>query len=364
MYSLIDNPDESLRTIERFVESVRSPSVRTVHLDQSRCRQIDYDAEALSGAIAQLARAREREHSFLLRGTSPRDPEAAAVVLATGVPWIIGVDDLPEQPEFRRFELVRGQGGNERARSSSTRERTTQDLVLYIDQCLNDYKFGLTMKGRKYLSRIVGEVIGNAEDHGGTSHWWAGAYLRQPEGASVGDLHLTIFNLGRTIAETLQTLPEASALRRSIEELVRKHKRLWHGQWKIDMLWTVYALQEGVSRKNQGEERIGNQGRGTADLIEFFQVLGEVHDGVKPRMCLISGHTHILFDEDRFPIRRVRIGDGEVRRIAFNHDNSLEQPPSRDVVRRLRRPFPGTLISLRFYLDPKHLRTITGASNE
>ena len=355
VYSLIDAPEAALSLIERLVQSCRDPSVKSIYLDQHDCERIDYGAEALSGAIVQLALEQPGNTTREIGGRTAADRAAAAVAIATGLPHILGVEDLPDLPEFRRFDLVRGDADAAPHAHSSMRDRVTTELVQYINECLHDHAFGLTADGLKYLSRLIGEVIGNAEDHSASKYWWAGAYLRQPNGQDYGDLHLTIFNLGRSMSETLQDLPPGSMLRGRIEELVRKHRKLWHGGWKLDTLWTVYALQEGVSRKNTGADRVGNQGRGTADLIDFFQQLGEVHNGVKPRMCLISGRTHILFDEERFPMRRVPTAQGTTRLIAFNPENSLEKPPSRDVVRRLRHRFPGTLLSLRFYLDPKHL---------
>ena len=45
---------------------------------------------------------------------------------------------------------------------------------------------------------------------------------------------------------------------------------------------------------------------------------------------------------------------GERKVIAFNNKNSLEYPPDGGYVRTLSKPFPGTLISMKFNLKEKY----------
>ena len=106
---------------------------------------------------------------------------------------------------------------------------------------------------------------------------------------------------------------------------------------------------------------LGYRGYGTVDMIEFFQRLGQSPQS-QPRMCVVSGRTHIAFDNRYHQMRPQVTQSGETRRIiAFNKDNNLEQPPEAGYVKQLRHFFPGTLIGLRFYLDKRHLRATGGA---
>ena len=55
--------------------------------------------------------------------------------------------------------------------------------------------------------------------------------------------------------------------------------------------------------------------------------------------------------------------NGETRPIiAFNETNDLRLPPDPRNVHRLERVFPGTLISLRVYLDAVHLDRLAHTS--
>lgn len=123
----------------------------------------------------------------------------------------------------------------------------------------------------------------------------------------------------------------------------------------------MYALQGGVSRKNAGKDHVGDYGQGTADLIEFFQELGQTAGAeAVPKMCVLSGHTIVQFD-GRYCMQRVENELGVWRIIAFNKENSLDLPPDPESVRHLPSYFPGTLISMRFYLDPEYLHAIPAA---
>jgi hypothetical protein len=217
----------------------------------------------------------------------------------------------------------------------------------------------LTPDGAEYLSKLVSEVLGNAEEHSGHSYWWVCAYLRmaQPE-RRFGDCHITMFCFGKTLAQSLQELPEGSLLRGRVSRLVERHRRkgLFGRGWEPDDLWTLYALQEGVSRYNVGVEKVGDRGNGTADMIEFFQQLGQSVEGsARPIMCVLSGRTHMVFD-GRYRIEVQEAESGEKRRIiALNEQNDLEIPPDPSCVKRLARRFPGTMISLNFFVDPRYL---------
>ena len=72
-------------------------------------------------------------------------------------------------------------------------------------------------------------------------------------------------------------------------------------------------------------------------------------------MCIISGDTQILFDGRYWPSERVAHGE-KATVMAFNDANDLHVPPDKANVMSLTKFFPGTLISLRFYLSADDLR--------
>lgn len=72
-------------------------------------------------------------------------------------------------------------------------------------------------------------------------------------------------------------------------------------------------------------------------------------------MALVSGHTHLRFDGKYGPSTVLTSEGGKRQVIALNADNDLDQPPDPDYCTNLPLKFPGTLLSMRFYIDPDHL---------
>jgi hypothetical protein len=361
VFSLIDNPEESLRYVERVVRAALS-GVQTVRIDQSRCGSLDLCAGGLLNAMAiELADSVGTRFG----GAYPTTREALEIVVATGLPKALGIP-LPELPTFLVFEARTGgdeAGPDRRSRLQPSRQETVAgQLTGYLAACFRQYDINLELDARSRLGHLVGEVLINASDHAGGHRWFVSAYLRQPSENDYGDAHITIFNFGPTMAETLQRLLPGD-LRTDIEQLLAEHRKRSYftmvgPRWTEEGLWTLYALQEGVSSKASAETA---RGVGTADMIEEFQILGRTEGAeATPKMCLLSGHTHILFD-GRYKMRPAQMADGSARRIiAFNTENDLWQPPDLTAIRHLDHRFPGTLLSIRFYLDPRYLKTLTG----
>lgn len=356
-FSFIDQPEEALEVIESLVAHTLSRKVKRLRFDQSDCELTDLCANAVVGVLANEARERVRKR---VSGRFPTDPLQARIAAASGLPKFAGVK-YEADGDFLTLGLIRGRYGREHARKSSRRELVATQVTRYVNACLDRYGRRLSREGARFLSSIVGEVIGNAEDHSGTLNWWVAGYLHHESDASYGDCHLTIFNFGRTLAQTLASLPPDSLLRQRIDRLVDIHttKGWFRLGWNREALWTLYALQEAVSRHQRDPAKLTDRGQGTADLITFFQELGQSDAAAsEPRMCIVSGRTHILFDNTYLMALQPTDTGKDRRIIALNDSNQLEEPPNPKFVRTLRRYFPGTLISLRFFLDEEHLRKV------
>lgn len=127
--------------------------------------------------------------------------------------------------------------------------------------------------------------------------------------------------------------------------------------WQREDLWTLYSLQEGVSRFKDTPEGI-DRGQGTVHLIELFHKLGKRKSGEEtPKMCLISGSTYILFD-GKYQMQPTERRGEKRKIIAFNKQNDLAKKPDSDYVKRFNGFFPGTLISMSFFLDKEYLKTL------
>jgi hypothetical protein len=210
---------------------------------------------------------------------------------------------------------------------------------------------------RAYFNKfLVTEVLGNAEEHGGV--WFAIGYYTQRADSDIGTCHLVLFNNGTTIFESMSALGASPEIKRRAGALAATHmKRGLFGlgpkkAWNLEALWTLYALQQGVSSKLHERPSRGN---GTVEVINAFSQLA----GPGRRMCILSGGSYILFD-GRYGLAE-QIFDGESRQVlAFNETNDLEDSPDPSCVRALHGKYQGTIVSLRFNLEGEHLKKMAG----
>jgi hypothetical protein len=352
-FSFIENPEETLEVLEQFVRGARR-NVAEVYVDQKNCTVVDLCAGTVLNVLAREAGKRTGT-SFA--GHYPVNEEAAEIVAATGLPNMLGLSRAPRH--FSRFATQRGGKNCRPLVRTASKQQAASSMADYVERCFRRVRYELRREAKRRIGNLAGEVLANAEGHAAQHDWWVDAYMRLPEGKPYGDCHLTLFNFGPSIAETLQGVA-SSELREVILELIRDHrKRLYfvsRTDWTEAALWTLYALQEGVSR-HYGEPGM-HRGVGTCDMIEEFQHLGRTIGGEQPKMCLISGHTHIVFDP-KYRMEEVLMADGTRRRsIAFNQQNDLSIPPDHGTVRHLQRYFPGTLISMRFYMHEPYLQRL------
>jgi hypothetical protein len=73
-------------------------------------------------------------------------------------------------------------------------------------------------------------------------------------------------------------------------------------------------------------------------------------------MVVVSGSTCILFDDD-YEMTDETESLSSV--ITFNDEDKLSLPPDKDKVKQLTNYFPGTIMSLKFYLDRDYLKQET-----
>lgn len=358
-FSFIDNPEETIEALQATIQAVRARP-RSIEFDQREVTNIDLCAASVLNAIVRDAR---RKYAVRVSGKMPTDAEAYEIIAATGIPYELGLKfSKYHGKKYLHFRLREGNARRASLKSKADKHVVATSITTYFDKCLDAYGFQLTSSGKEAISALTSEVIDNAERHSQEYRWWVAGYMRKGVDEQPGDCHIVIFNIGSTIAESLQSLPADAEIRAEITELIDKHagkgllgKLLG---WNEDSLWTLYALQQGISARNREKrgQPVLDNGQGTVQLISFFQDLGRRDDGrAEPRMTIVSGSTQILFD-GRYSLLHKRNASGQLQKIiTFNKEESLEYPPDRRSVRAMNADFAGTVISMRFFLDKAHL---------
>lgn len=357
-FSFLDNPEETLRKTNHIRATLKRRSVRSVYIDHSSCAVLDLGASAVMDIAVMDARG-ERSKADRLQ-TSGRgsavNRHVNILLQSIGIVHRLGVDlglspDLASHIET--LELFSGHP--KRQARSCTRDQAGTSLTEYFDHCLRRTGHELSVAGKDLFTKLITEVVGNAEEHSG-GRWFAmGFWADTTDGA--GECQIVIFNYGRTIFESLSSDRTPAETRILLSQLSDHHERqgLFGPDWDRETLWTLYSLQEGVSRFAIDDDGTA-RGRGTVQMIQAFESLAPAE---QRRMCILSGNSYILFD-GRYDLSK----DKGIRRIAFNSDNDFRRPPDSGCVRSLRDRFPGTLVGLRLSLDQAFIAKLLGDGNE
>ena len=361
-FSIVDDTENALRTIYQLVAfaSRRRPPIE-IFFDHSALTNFDLTAEEILDVVAlDFKRLRRRAKKKLqLGGRFPADAHANRFIRAVGI-----IKNLRLTPfyltheEEEKLRILRFMSYKTllRASEESPTERATRELVDYFNDCLAVSGIQLTDRGRHRLIEYAGEVLDNAIQHSETQDWVLVGYLDPSTPERVCEI--SIFNFGKSYAETFSSLPKEHFMRQYIDPFVELHRKrgFFQHNWEPDNLLSIIALQEHISSKNETPQ--DTRGGGTVDLIQFFQ---DVYSETPPqenqtvKMVIISGRTRILFDG-----QHSMVSDSEDRRIiAFNSENDLAIPPDRTHVKCLKGvEFPGTIVSIRFPLPEKALQNV------
>ncbi len=352
--SFHDDPNGALEFFDIFRSQFAKKFIRKIHLDHSECSQLGLGAQAMVDALVHEELQRRGKHGIIVGGTYPRDLGTKVMLKAIGTLRALGHPEmgLPADIEKRIERCDRLYGNGKQLKQDAARDRAGTNIVDYFNRVLSHQGFEMTPEGRSALAVLVTEVIGNAEEHAG--RWYAIGYSfpgrKQGKDAVLECCQIAIFNFGRTIAESLSANSAAAEVKARIEGLVEHHARMkfFNDLWDEECVWTLSALQHGVTRYRKGT-RGQSRGKGTIEMIKAFSELA-----TRPQqMAVISGRAFIMFDGS-YELQKNDMG---LQQIAFNAQNDLFRPPDSKYVYRLKRHFPGTIISLRFMLDADHLQT-------
>lgn len=229
-------------------------------------------------------------------------------------------------------------------------------MISTIDDWLDklDDPQELTDEAKAHLHRILNETLENAERHSdaaGDGNWSiAGFMARRHSSAHTDDAeyvgHLAIVSVGSSIAESISSGPPSTL--KELESYQSHHAR-WGDAKRRENLATVFALQDGNSRVDPSITGSFG-GVGMMDMIEFLTELGQMNDhSSSSEIAILSGNSYIKIDNT---FLFSKSPNEDLREMWFNSSNSRAVPPADTHVFSVYPRFPGTVISMRFKLDP------------
>lgn len=357
-FSIIDDPETVLDLLTAFAHGVHGQNIQKVIFDHRDLKDRDLAANSLLDVVATERNAelkwRQAKRKLRIAGIYPREPSVKRFIKAMGI--IKHMEIAHEALSHDEASTMRVFEARNKSYFSSSdgskadyKDKQQAKFVDHIQGCLRDHGWELSGLGMQSLGAYLGEILANAEDHAEYLDWTVQGYLDNT--LAVPMCEIAIFNFGRSIAESMQSVPKDGYTWNQIRPYLDMHakRKLFGTAWREEDLLTVIALQSHVSRLNVNEET--TRGQGTVELIEFFQRINDLCNGSTghARMAIVSGGTYILFDGTHRMVAP-EVGAGKI--IAFNGTNDLYEKPDPNFVKSLGPyRFPGTIISIKFPLS-------------
>jgi len=359
VFSLTANPNESFLFLKRLFVAVYKDIFSISTLDYDQCETLDIDAQmcldiVLSEFLEYYKTCGRRKIKTTFQRFEPRNFTKSAIgkiLFSIGTFENIGRNRVT-LPDIVPFHLIRGD--NFRHTAGAEREVETTKMVDYIVERYAEMNRTLTWQALNRLSKVIGEILGNAGEHSQRQYRYAIGYFEKTKVKDVehGIFNFAILSFGTTIYETFkQRESEGWHIISTMKELSEKYtKRLFFlkGSFEEETLWTLYALQEGVT--SVPEKKRGN---GSINFIEsFFSLKGDMANDNSSFLAIMSGNTRITFNGEYQIVEKSR-GEGEepFKMMTFNASGNIEDKPDSKYVTFADNFFPGTLITAKICIN-------------
>lgn len=359
IFSLTETYEESFLFLKRLFYALYTERCKKIYIDYQLCRRIDIDASVCMDVIVKefllfYRDCKKRKYPVkidLIRPINFEKDEVLKILTSIGAfNTISGVK--MNYPDIIPFYLIIGE--NRSNTIARDKELEVTKIVDYIVESLARMNRTLTWKAEDDLSKVVGEILINAAEHSGGLHRYSIGYFQETKNVEehVGVFNLTIFAFGHTIYENFKKpLSKDLEVVARMKELSGKYtqKKLFQNRkFEEETLWTLYALQDGVTSVKDKK-----RGNGSIHYIEsFFNLKGNMENDHASNLTLISGNTRIKFDGTYKIVERPRGKEGKLyKMMTFNNSGNIEDKPDDNFVTFADNFFPGTVITAKIYIN-------------
>lgn len=367
VFSLIQKPDEAFEFLNEIIRLLLCEEFHQLFLNYETCKSLDIGAQVLLDIILKeifefydkcqrdpfidkIARVRKTRVTI----THPsRFSEKIRKILYSVGSFAIHQKKSIQYDDIIDYKLCihnRAQIGDP-LKIAEQKEIDTTTLVDYVIDCLKRFNKQLTPEKIEDLCTVIGEILINAEEHSTTKYRFSIGYFHEQDdnGKHIGIFRLVILNFGRTIYEKFKdpNCPNKAIVEKmtNLSKQYTKSGFFTSKAFEEESLWTLYALQEGVTSTNQ------IRGNGSIQFIEsFFNIKGTNTVDDNTRMTIYSGNTRIIFD-GTYQIMLKQTGEEKFKVMTFNESGNIEDKPDGRYVRFDQNYFPGTIISARILIN-------------
>ena len=365
-FSLIDYPEVSFKFIKNVLGALLSKKYSEIIIDYTQCNRLDLGAQVFLDIILKeiisfynKCNTFKSTRPFIKRigGKCKPKTDIEKLLYSVGSP-AIHTNKTIHFPDILPYKLCihnRDESGNP-IKIREQKDIDTTKLVDYVLDSLKKINRTLTLDKLDDLSTVIGEILINAEEHSTTKHRFSIGYFQdiKQNGNHFGVFKLIILNFGKTIYDKFKDpdCPNVEVVRKmkSLSEQYTRKKFFIFKSFEEETLWTLYALQEGVT--SIAPERYIKRGHGSIQFIEsFFNIKGKMkeRDDIS-KMTILSGNTNITFD-GTYNIKKKSIDGEEFKYMTFNESGNIEDKPDASFVKFVDKYFPGTIISAKILFN-------------
>jgi hypothetical protein len=365
-FSILDNPNESYTALRQLIAALLLENNTQVILNYENCKNIELSTQVLLDIILIEFVSFKKKCTSIHRQKRklfPRighenlnDPNLQKFIFSVGSPVNLGIKqmDFPDTVKYK-LRVHNNRKEKDENRRMAQKELDVSEMADYVIDSLQKMNKRLTPEKRDDLCTVIGEILINAEEHSTTQHRFSIGYFKEEmkDGNHYGLFRLVILNFGKTIYEKFKSedCPNQDIVGR-MNDLSKKYiKKLWFlpGKFEEESLWTLYALQEGITSVSQDSYKRGN---GSIRFIDsFFNIKGSQQTDALSRMSIVSGKTRIIFN-GKYCITDKTNSNGETFKVmTFNDSGNIEDKPDTDCVICSENYFPGTMISAKLLLN-------------
>lgn len=363
-FSIIDNPKESFEFLKRTTYYLLFGQYKTIDFSYENCEQLDIGAQVILDIILRdvisfgnkcrslnVPKLRAKIPNRIgLTNLNVTRPEIKKILFSVGSPAV------HTQIKFKTDDIIPYRlcvhnlsDDSNRLRAMEQKDIDTTELADYVVDSLKRVNKTLTPEKLENLCTIIGEVLINAEEHSTTAHRFSIGYFQdiQENGKHYGLFRLVIMNFGTTIYGKFSdpNCPNKEIVEKMGELSQKYTKSKWFSakEFEEETLWTLYALQEGVT--SVADKKRGN---GSIQFIDSFFSIKGIQESAddKSRMTILSGNASITFD-GTYRIQEKSSNGDKFKVMTFNESGSIEDKPNKDYVKFVNNYFPGTIISAR-----------------
>lgn len=257
-----------------------------------------------------------------------------------------------EQDDGSYFVKMPTQSGKQRNYKENPKTKVSAVVVDFVNKSSEEAGVQLKLQGRRAIEHLMGEVLGNAEDHSAPNSYWyvdAISFVEKQDNIDVVDLNLTIINVGPSMYEGFESTKIDNADNYSkCEKLYNLHKSQFTmlNKFNRESLFTMYLLNDGISRLKYTDESRGN---GTMRFLDAFITIGsfgKTDPRFKSQLNVISGHTVLTCDNDFHSYKE----DG-LNKLALNVENDFRRLPNKSHLAYHEEYWPGTILECHIFLN-------------